>query len=60
MLRFIEAHPKYRTLGIQAGIYKGSFDEDECAVDVDSDESQLVYIFELSQTSYKSDSGLAF
>lgn len=40
MLRFIEAHPKYRTLGIQAGIYKGSFDEDECAVDVDSDESQ--------------------
>nr|XP_034308651.1 uncharacterized protein C10orf67, mitochondrial isoform X2 [Crassostrea gigas] len=40
MLRFIEVHPKYRTLGIQAGIYKGSFDEDECAVDVDSDESQ--------------------
>lgn len=40
MLRFIEAYPNYRTLGIQAGIYKGSFDEDECAVDVDSDESQ--------------------
>lgn len=60
MLRFIEAHPKYRTLGIQAGIYKGSFDEDECAVDVDSDESQLVYIFDLSQKSYKLDSGLAF
>lgn len=45
MLRFIEAYPNYRTLGIQAGIYKGSFDEDECAVDVDSDESQLVNIF---------------
>lgn len=48
MLRFIEAHPKYRTLGIQAGIYKDSFDEDECAVDVDSGESQLVYIFDLT------------
>lgn len=45
MLRFIEAYPNYRTLGIQAGIYKGSFDKDECAVDVDSDESQLVNIF---------------
>lgn len=50
MLRFIEAYPNYRTLGIQAGIYKGSFDEDECAVDVDSDESQLVNI--LFQIAY--------
>ncbi|XP_062569972.1 uncharacterized protein C10orf67, mitochondrial-like isoform X2 [Saccostrea cucullata] len=33
MLRYLEAVPKYRTLGIQAGIYKGSFDEDECAVE---------------------------
>ena len=42
MLRFIEALPKFRTLGIQAGVYKGSFDEDECAVEYDSDESQFV------------------
>lgn len=48
MLRFIEAYPNYRTLGIQAGIYKGSFDEDECAVDLDSDESQLVITYFIS------------